>query len=98
MLSESAMGKIRESGASRKIERRFFSKNYNRYSFLEYLKNTLYTRFLSVKVSNSEYMAFNMDTTSIGEILLQISVKVTTSENKIDTLSNICKRIKCGCF
>lgn len=59
-----------------------------------YLKNTLYTRFLSVKVSNSEYMAFNMDTTSIGEIRLQISVKVTTSENKIDTLSNICKQTK----
>lgn len=52
-------------------------------------KNTLYTRFLSVNVSKREYIAFNIDTTSIGVILLQISVNVTTSENKIETVSNI---------
>lgn len=33
-----------------------------------------------------------METTSIGVIRLHISVNVTTSENKIETLSNICKK------
>jgi hypothetical protein len=36
-----------------------------------------------------EYIAFSIETTSIGVIRLQISVKVTTSENNIETLSNI---------
>lgn len=43
----------------------------------------------SVNVSNIEYIAFNIETTSIGVILLQISVNVTTSENNIETLLNI---------
>ena len=34
------------------------------------------------------YMAFSIDTTSIGEILLHISVNVTTSLNKTVTHSN----------
>nr|CAD7409786.1 unnamed protein product [Timema poppensis] len=50
------------------------------------------TPFLSVSVSKMEYMALSIDTTSMGVILLQISVKVTTSENKIDTLLNICNK------
>lgn len=37
-----------------------------------------------------EYIAFSMDTTSIGVMRLQISVNVTTSENNIETLPNIC--------
>lgn len=53
---------------------------------------TLYTLFLSVKVSNIEYMPFNIDTTSIGVIRLHISVNVTTSEKRIETLSNICNK------
>lgn len=51
---------------------------------------TLYTLLRSVSVSNIEYIPLSIDTTSIGVILLQISVKVTTSENNIETLSNIC--------
>lgn len=49
--------------------------------------------FLSVNLSNMEYIPFSMDTTSMGLIRLQISVNVTTSENKIETLSNIWKRL-----
>lgn len=43
----------------------------------------------SVNVSNIEYIAFSIETTSIGVIRLQISVNVTTSENNIETLLNI---------
>lgn len=52
---------------------------------------TLYTLLRSVSVSNIEYIPFNIDTTSMGVIRLQISVNVTTSENNIETLSNICR-------
>lgn len=44
-------------------------------------------------MSNSEYIAFSIETTSIGVILLHISVNVTTSEKSIETLSNICKSL-----
>jgi hypothetical protein len=57
-------------------------------------QHTLYTLFLSVRVSKIEYIAFSIETTSIGVIREQISVKVTTSENRMETLSNICKAIK----
>jgi hypothetical protein len=43
----------------------------------------------SVSVSKIEYIPFSIETTSIGVIRLQISVNVTTSENKIETLLNI---------
>lgn len=58
-------------------------------SHAEKEKLTLYTLFRSVSSSNIEYMPFSIETTSIGVIRLQISVNVTTSENSIDTLSNI---------
>lgn len=52
----------------------------------------------SVRVSNIEYIALSIETTSIGVIREQISVKVTTSENNIETLLNILMEEKKGKF
>ena len=53
---------------------------------------TLYTPFSSVSLSKMEYIELSIDTTCMGDSRLQISVKVTTSEKMMVTLSNTCRR------
>ena len=54
---------------------------------------TLYTLCCSLMLSNMLYILFNMDTTSIGEIIEQMLVKPTTSLNRMVTSSKIWKTI-----
>ena len=49
----------------------------------------LYTECFSVRLSKIEYIALSIDTTCIGVMREQIWVKVTTSENRIVTMSNV---------